>query len=153
VAPLTTLTHWSREFTRWTNLNTIVYHGSIEDRRVLREHEFAYECDRPDTSVASGNSSYLKQCTMNATKFSSPWMVDVVVTSPETMIADDAVELAAVQWEVLVVDEGHRLKNHKSKLTVGLRDAKFSFRHRILLTGYVSSFICKDSSLHSRCLL
>lgn len=135
IAPLSTLTHWYREFSRWTDLNTIVYHGSAADRKLIREHEFVYECDRPETEIAF-NQMYLKKCVKkNSTKAESPWMVDVVVTSPEIMIADDAMELTAVPWELLVVDEAHRLKNFKSKLAVGLRNEKFCFRHRILLTG------------------
>jgi chromodomain-helicase-DNA-binding protein 7 len=62
-------------------------------------------------------------------------MVDVVITTPEMMICDDSSELAVIPWEVLVVDEAHRLKNHNSKLAVCLRNDKFSFRHRMLLTG------------------
>lgn len=38
-----------------------------------------------------------------------------------------------IGWEVLVVDEGHRLKNADSKLVEVLRG--FAFRHRVLLTG------------------
>jgi SNF2-related domain len=52
-------------------------------------------------------------------------------------------------WEVLVVDEGHRLKNADSKLVEVLRG--FSFRHRVLLTGtplQVQSRACQ--SLGSR---
>lgn len=112
-----------------------MYHGSAEDRRVLRENEFVYECDRPETDIPF-NQLYLKKCfKKNTTKADSPWMIDVVITSPEIMIADDAKELTALQWEVLVVDEAHRLKNYNSKLAVGLRNDKFVFRHRILLTG------------------
>jgi SNF2 family DNA or RNA helicase len=144
VAPLSTLTHWYREFTRWTDLNTIVYHGSAEDRRVLREYEFAYECDRPEREVAF-NQSYLKKCAnKSTTKADSPWMIDIVITSPETMITDDVRELTAVEWEVLVVDEAHRLKNYNSKLAVGLRNDKFSFRHRILMTGYVGAVVFRS---------
>lgn len=40
---------------------------------------------------------------------------------------------AQIQWELLVVDEGHRLKNAESKLAEILRT--YSFKHRILLTG------------------
>jgi SNF2 family DNA or RNA helicase len=135
VAPLSTLTHWHREFLRWTNLNAVVYHGSAEDRKLIREHEFVYPCARPDTELGF-NQVYLKKCIKKqASVFDSPWMVDVVITSPEMMIADDAVELTAVQWEVLVVDEAHRMKNYNSKLSLGLRNEKFTFRHRILLSG------------------
>ena len=138
VAPLSTLTHWYREFVRWTDMNVIVYHGTAADRRLIRENEFAYPNCRPQTDTGI-NQLYLKKC-INGKKNGSgatdkPWMIDVVITSPEVMTADDANELSAVQWELLVVDEAHRLKNHKSKLSIGLRGNKFTFRHRILLTG------------------
>ena len=143
VAPLSTLTHWYREFTRWTDLNAIVYHGSSEDRRLIREHEFVFECDRP-TKALGFNQQYLKVCLKKKGKLDSPWMVDVVITTPEMMVTDDATELSAVDWELLVVDEAHRLKNHNSKLAIMLRNSKFTFKHRMLLTGYVggASFVC-----------
>lgn len=36
------------------------------------------------------------------------WMVEVVITTPEMLVTDDFKELAAIQWEILVVDEAHR---------------------------------------------
>ncbi|KAK9834176.1 hypothetical protein WJX81_005712 [Elliptochloris bilobata] len=45
----------------------------------------------------------------------------------------DRSALRKVQWEVLMVDEGHRLKNAASRLAEALRG--YSFRHRVLLTG------------------
>jgi SNF2 family DNA or RNA helicase len=51
------------------------------------------------------------------------------------LIADDSAELTAVEWECLVVDEAHRLKNQSSKLAVKLRDPKFTFKFKLLLTG------------------
>jgi SNF2 family DNA or RNA helicase len=134
---------------------------------LIREMEFVYESDRPDS--IGMNQLYLKKCAAGAAKGTSPWMVNVVITSPEIMICDDAVELVSVKWEVLIVDEAHRcvifrlypilgvahsllllllsllllllrrfcsLKNHKSKLAMSLRNTKFQFRHRVLLTGY-----------------
>ena len=50
-------------------------------------------------------------------------------------MTDDFAELAAVQWEILVVDEAHRLKNHASKLALNLRDGRFDFNRTLLLTG------------------
>ena len=131
VVPLSTITHWQREFLTWTGLNTIVYHGSAEDRINIRIHEFAFAADRPD-SVGS-NTIYLKKCVPH--KSGGPWMATVVICTPEMLIAEDANEFAALPWEVLVVDEAHRLKNHNSKLAVTLRKDLFSFRHKILLTG------------------
>ena len=45
----------------------------------------------------------------------------------------DMCEPVQVQWDLLIVDEGHRLKNAESRLAEILRS--YSFRHRILLTG------------------
>lgn len=134
VAPLSTLAHWKREFEGWTDLNTIVYHGSGEDRMTIREFEMAYEEDRPKS--LGYNQYYLKKCLKkNGSKADHPWMVDVVITTPEMLVAEDANELASIEWDVLIVDEAHRLKNHNSKLAVNLRNDRFTFNHRILLTG------------------
>jgi SNF2 family DNA or RNA helicase len=138
VAPLSTLAHWCREFSRWTDLNTIVYHGSAEDRKLIRIHEFAYSCDRPASNDVCFNQIYLKKCMKGVTsKSESPWMVDVVITSPEMLLCDDCSELCVIEWEALVVDEAHRMKNHNSKLAHKLRGDKFIFKYKMLLTGYV----------------
>ncbi|KAG5621844.1 hypothetical protein H5410_007062 [Solanum commersonii] len=49
------------------------------------------------------------------------------------MVLVDSTYLRGIPWEVLVVDEGHRLKNSSSKLFSMLNT--FSFQHRVLLTG------------------
>ena len=134
VAPLSTLTHWKRAFEAWTDLNTIVYHGSAEDRDHIRKLEMAYECDRP--ARVAFNSLYLKKCLpKKAEKAESPWMVQVIVTTPEMLTADDAAELMAIQYDMVIIDEAHRMKNRNSKLTSVLHDNRFSFKNKVLLTG------------------
>ena len=134
VAPLSTLSHWQREFDAWTDLNTIIYHGSADDRDYIRQYEMAYECDRP--SRVSLNSNYLKKCVQGkGGKIDSPWMVQVIITTPEMLTADDANELMAINYDMLIVDEAHRMKNRSSKLTTMLHDDRFSFGHKMLLTG------------------
>jgi chromodomain-helicase-DNA-binding protein 7 len=135
VAPLSTIPHWQREFQGWTNLNTIIYHGSQDDRNVIREFEFAFECDRPQGGVGI-NQRFLKKChNRKSTKAERIWMTQVVITTPEMLVTDDFNELTVVEWELLVVDEAHRLKSHTSKLAVNLRDDRFVFNHTLLLTG------------------
>ena len=40
VAPLTTVSHWQREFEAWTDFNAVIYHGTPEARDVIEQHEF-----------------------------------------------------------------------------------------------------------------
>jgi chromodomain-helicase-DNA-binding protein 7 len=134
IAPLSTLPHWLREFESWSDLNAIVYHGSADDRVYIRQYEMAFEDDRP-SSVAF-NSSYLRKCLpKKKSKSESPWMVQVIITTPEMLVAEDASELMAIDYEMIIVDEAHRMKNRNSKLAAILRDSRFSFGHKMLLTG------------------
>jgi chromodomain-helicase-DNA-binding protein 7 len=135
IAPLSTIPHWYREFTGWTDLNTIVYHGSANDRERAREDEFAFPEDRVQASNVGLRQRYLNKVAKRwRSEWEKTWMVEVVITTPEMLVTEDFRELAAVEWEILVVDEAHRLKNHKSKLAVNLRDG-FDFKHCLLLTG------------------
>jgi chromodomain-helicase-DNA-binding protein 7 len=134
IAPLSTLTQWKREFSSWTGMNTIVYHGSSKDREYIREYEFAYEVDRPP--FLNANALFLSHChELSSPKWQRTWMVQVVLTTPEVLCSDDSTELAILEWEALIVDEAHRLKNHSSKFGTSLRDERFTFKHTLLLTG------------------
>eukprot|EP00978_Attheya_sp_CCMP212_P033461 scaffold135122_cov54-Attheya_sp.AAC.1 len=134
VAPLSTLQHWYRELSAWTNLNTVIYHGSAIDRDRIREFELVYEEDRPTT--VRQNARYLAKCAAQMKpQYKETWMAHVILTTPDILIADDFSELTAIRWEVLILDEAHRLKNHRSKLACNLRDSKFQFNHSVLMTG------------------
>ena len=134
VVPLSTLTNWKRELDDWLCLNTIVYHGTAKNREMIRQLEVSHVHDRPKSS--SGNELYLRKCSKkHKNAVGNPWMVEVVITTPELLCADDYTELTSIKWECLVVDEAHRLKNHSSKFAANLRDHKFQFGHKVLLTG------------------
>jgi chromodomain-helicase-DNA-binding protein 7 len=134
IAPLSTIPHWYREFTGWTDLNTIVYHGSANDRERAREDEFPFPEDQ--VSECAFNQRYLHKVAKKwRSKWEKSWMVEVVITTPEMLVTEDYSELAAIKWEILVVDEAHRLKNHNSKLAQNLRDSRFEFNRSLLLTG------------------
>ncbi len=42
IAPLSTIANWEREFSAWTELNVVVYHGSAYSRRLIHEYELYY---------------------------------------------------------------------------------------------------------------
>ncbi|XP_001607169.1 ATP-dependent helicase brm isoform X2 [Nasonia vitripennis] len=67
------------------------------------------------------------QSQMRATKF------NVLLTTYEYIIKDKSV-LAKLQWKYMIIDEGHRMKNHHCKLTQVL-NTHYLAPHRLLLTG------------------
>lgn len=64
---------------------------------------------------------------MRATKF------NVLLTTYEYVIKDKAV-LAKLSWKYMIIDEGHRMKNHHCKLTQVL-NTHYNAPFRLLLTG------------------
>ncbi|CAN6457320.1 unnamed protein product [Victoria cruziana] len=115
LVPLSTMPNWMAEFGSWApHLNVVEYHGSAKARAVIRQHE--WHASYPDMPQ----------------KRTKKYKFNVLLTTYEMVIADSN-HLRGVPWEVLVVDEGHRLKNSGSKLFSLLNT--FSFQHRVLLTG------------------
>ncbi|KAI3518860.1 hypothetical protein L1887_07705 [Cichorium endivia] len=112
LVPLSTMPNWMSEFSVWApNLNVLEYHGCARARSLMRQYEW------------HANSSNKK---------TKSYKFNVLLTTYEMVLADSS-HLRGVPWEVLVVDEGHRLKNSSSKLFSLLNT--FSFNHRVLLTG------------------
>ncbi|QQP48589.1 ChromodomainhelicaseDNAbinding protein Mi2 -like protein, partial [Caligus rogercresseyi] len=119
--PLSTLINWEREFELWApEFYVVSYVGDKDSRSVIREHELSFE----DNAVRKGDkASRIKASTV---KF------HVLLTSYE-LISIDSACLGSVQWEVLVVDEAHRLKNSRSKFFQYL--SNYSINYKMLLTG------------------
>ena len=115
LVPLSTMPNWLAEFALWApDVNVVEYHGCAKARAIIRQYEWH-----------ASDPSGLNRKT-EAYKF------NVLLTTYEMVLADSS-HLRGVPWEVLVVDEGHRLKNSGSKLFSLLNT--FSFQHRVLLTG------------------
>lgn len=67
---------------------------------------------------------------LRGTMSSNEW--DVCVTSYEMVIREKA-SLKKINWHYMVIDEAHRIKNEKSKLSEIVRE--FNCKNRLLLTG------------------
>ncbi len=119
--PLSTLINWEREFELWApEFYVVSYVGDKDSRSVIREHELSFE----ENAVRKGDkASRIKASTV---KF------HVLLTSYELVSIDQAC-LASVNWEVLVVDEAHRLKNAQSKFFRSLNGYRIAYK--MLLTG------------------
>lgn len=117
--------HWKRECESWTSLNAVVYHDyeGAKGRSLIREHEFVH---------------YTKAARRDARQHPiyGIYKFDVLITTYEIVQADWQ-ELKKVPWALMVVDEGHRLKNSNQKNQNGLihRLRQFNCDHKLMLTG------------------
>merc|ERR1719412_1393819 len=103
IVPLSTLSNWMLEFSRWApSLTTLSYKGSPNQRRAVQGQ------------IRSGR-------------------FNVLVTTYEYVIREKAI-LCKLRWKYMIIDEGHRMKNHNNKLTTTINTC-YTTAHRILLTG------------------
>jgi superfamily II DNA or RNA helicase len=106
LAPKAVLPNWSAEFARWApGLTAVLYDGAPEQRRAIREKWL-----------------------------SRPRSFHALLTHYDLAMRDArALRSLPGGWGLLVVDEGHRLKNADARLATALRS--LTAAHRILLTG------------------
>jgi len=109
VAPLSVIPAWCDTFNNWApDLNYVVYLGPESARSIIRQYELFID----------GNPK--------KTKF------NVLLTSYDYILAD-ADHLKPIKWQVLAVDEAHRLKNRESQLYIKLNS--FGIPCKVLITG------------------
>mmetsp|Transcript_975 Transcript_975/g.2405 ORF Transcript_975/g.2405 Transcript_975/m.2405 type:complete len:1009 (+) Transcript_975:3343-6369(+) len=104
VAPLSTLSNWVMEFGRWAPGIAKVIYKGTPLER-----------------------KKLMQSALHSRTF------NVLLTTYEYIIKDKQL-LSKVHWSYIVVDEGHRMKNSKSKFATVL-GFQYQSDHRLLLTG------------------
>ncbi|XP_058868476.1 chromodomain-helicase-DNA-binding protein 8 isoform X1 [Acipenser ruthenus] len=113
IAPLSTIANWEREFQTWTDMNTIVYHGSLASRQMIQQYEMYCKDDKGHLIPG-------------AYKF------EALITTFE-MVLSDCPELREIEWRCVIIDEAHRLKNRNCKLLDSLKH--LDLEHKVLLTG------------------
>ncbi|ATY62484.1 SNF2 family helicase ATPase [Cordyceps militaris] len=111
VAPLSTLSNWMDEFDKWTpSIPVVMYHGTPQQRQQIYSKEIMkhLQAGRPTEKFP------------------------VVCTSYEMVLQDKAF-LSRIDWEFIIIDEGHRMKNADAKLFKELQ--QFTSATRLLITG------------------
>ena len=104
IAPLSLVDQWHSELNTWSpQMNTILLHGSTEARETIMKHEFYYnEPFTPKSYVVALRKR-------NVCKF------HILLTTFE-VATKEIRTLSRVQWQVLIIDEAHKLKNPDSNI-------------------------------------
>ena len=111
VAPLSTLSNWLDEFHHWVpSIPVVMYHGTPQQRTEI-----------------------FKTKIMRNLKNGRPTEQFPVVCTSYEMVLKDRASLSTINWEFIIIDEGHRMKNFDSKLFRELKS--FSSATRLLITG------------------
>lgn len=122
-APLSTIINWEREFEVWApEFYVITYTGDKDSRAIIREHELAYDESNVRTVQTKGGRNRKEIC----------YKFHVLLTSYELNSIDSSI-LNGIDWQILVVDEAHRLKNSQSKYFRVMNTYRINYK--LLLTG------------------
>jgi chromodomain-helicase-DNA-binding protein 4 len=109
IVPATTIGNWVREFETWApEILTVALGGTKSARELIRDKE-----------ITGSSDSIGMKC-------------QVVIASYEHTLMDGAF-FRKYEWEIMVCDEGHRLKNDDGKVFHAMNS--INAKHRILLSG------------------
>jgi SWI/SNF-related matrix-associated actin-dependent regulator of chromatin subfamily A member 5 len=123
VAPLSVIGNWVSEAQKFTpGLKVLRFHGPSSERAHLKDLALG----RHNDSRTVKNSSTLKSDVKGGN-------YDLIVTTYETYLSEAGWFKRAFVWKYLVLDEGHKIKNHKSDISKALQGLKAEYR--LLLTG------------------
>jgi SWI/SNF-related matrix-associated actin-dependent regulator of chromatin subfamily A containing DEAD/H box 1 len=117
--PVSTLPNWIREFEKFCpQMKVVKYHGSLEEREAVKE--------------------YLREHRPNNADLRRPprTLLDVIIVPSNYFQKESSPDrkfLQGFEYDYLIVDEAHSLKNAKSTRYKMLD--KIKSRHRLLLTG------------------
>ena len=103
ITPKLTLDNWKREFSRWTPEVNVLVLQGTKEER---------------TDIIQNQ---ILRCAF-----------DVIITSYEIVIREKAT-FKKFDWQYIVIDEAHRIKNEQSMLSQIIR--LFHLKHRLLITG------------------
>lgn len=109
VCPATLCLHWNSEIKKFVNdLTPFVYNGNQAQRSLLKR-QLLYKLQ-----------TMTKQCNL------------AIVTSYE-VVRSDLELFKAYHWNYLVLDEGHAIRNAKTKTTIAIKSLQAD--HRLILSG------------------
>lgn len=149
VCPLSVLSSWMAEIARWApQLKAIRLHGSLNERARLKrvaeglEDRYGNQLETRARQKGRPKRTASVQTVVVVDSDSDQDVaeakgIDIVVTTYETFLAEQSWFKRAFVWRYVVLDEGHKIKNDLSLVSVALHGLQAEFR--LILTGYVSA--------------
>ncbi|KXT17139.1 hypothetical protein AC579_2027 [Pseudocercospora musae] len=117
VCPLSVLSSWITETKKWVpNLNVVRFHGPKTERE-----RFKIECTAKKARYESDRTRHQDD------------RMDIFVTTYETFTHEQGWFKRNFVWRYCVLDEGHKIKNNESDISLALQG--LSAEYRLLLTG------------------
>ncbi|KAK6007941.1 hypothetical protein QM012_004755 [Aureobasidium pullulans] len=131
VVPLSVLGSWCDEARKWTpQLKVLRFHGSTSERNEVKIMA-AGVTDRYGN--ATGRNKAKRGAVSVPENDDSGSVFDVMVTNYETFQSESSWLKQAFVWRYCILDEGHKIKNDKTNISLALQGLQAE--HRLLLTG------------------
>ena len=143
VCPLSVLSSWIAEARRWTpDLKVLRFHGPVNERNRLKRVAIGEE-----DMYGNETKQALKKKNQRRTAIGKPLIdldsdsddgtneggVDLIVTTYEGFQAEQGWFKKAFVWKYVVLDEGHKIKNDLSQISMALHG--LGAEYRLILTG------------------
>jgi SWI/SNF-related matrix-associated actin-dependent regulator of chromatin subfamily A member 5 len=131
VCPLSVLGSWCDEARKWTpKLKVLRFHGSTAERNEVKLMASGVT-DRYGN--ATGRNKTKRGDVSAAVNEGSGTVFDIMVTNYETFQSEASWFKQAFVWRYCILDEGHKIKNDKTNISLALQGLQAE--HRLLLTG------------------
>lgn len=129
IAPASTLLNWQKECNLWSPaLNSVVYIGNRDSRAVIQSKEIFFK----KAATLAGSKLQFDKKGKNQNNLKTVTKFNILITSYE-MAMQENLFLKKIFWEVMIIDEAHRLKNNDSKFFK--MTMEYVTKFKILLTG------------------
>ncbi|KAL9100260.1 MAG: hypothetical protein Q9163_004336 [Psora crenata] len=144
VCPLSVLNSWMMEAKKWTpDLKALRFHGPVHERNRLKHiatgdidfHGNKTKLNRKKQKDRRTAMGQLANETDSEDELATgdERGVDLVVTTYEGFLADQAWFKRAFVWSYVILDEGHKVKNDLSLISKALQGLRAEYR--LILTG------------------
>ncbi len=143
VCPLSVLSSWIAEARKWTpGLKVLRFHGPVHERnRLKRVASGEEDMHGNDTRKARKKKNQRRTATgkpivsldTDSEDEVDERGVDLIVTTYDTFHAEHSWFKKAFVWRYVVLDEGHKIKNDLSQVSIALQG--LGAEYRLILTG------------------